>query len=331
MKVFISWSGDKSRAVAQALHDWIPFVINEAKPFMSADSDSIESGQRWSAVIAKELESTNFGIICTTASNQFAPWLNFEAGALAKQIGDARVAPVAIDLKPSEIKQPLGQFNGDALTLVGIRRLLRSVNNAANAPLSEKLLDPAIDMWWPKLEEKIQSLPEDDGGDPATAKRADSDILLEVLDSVRALVRAQQSPTSADRLRAALAEAASLSERLTQAQTRYTAEGRPISWGELSDLRAHNVIAPETYDERFDHLVEVYGPREAKRILRAEAIAEREADDEAKAEYLAEQAGLDQMRAENLAEQQEADQALAEHLAEQESAAQERAEREAED
>jgi hypothetical protein len=89
MKVFLSWSGEKSRAVATALRAWLPYVNAEVEPWMS-ESD-IEPGARWSAEIAKELESTSFGIACVTSGNQGSPWLNFEAGALAKQLSTSRV------------------------------------------------------------------------------------------------------------------------------------------------------------------------------------------------------------------------------------------------
>jgi hypothetical protein len=108
MKVFLSWSGEKSRAVAGALRDWLPSLINEVDPFVSGKD--IAAGARWQSEISGKLESSNFGIVCVTSDNQTAPWLNFEAGALAKVVGSSRVVPLAADLKVTDVKLPLGQF-----------------------------------------------------------------------------------------------------------------------------------------------------------------------------------------------------------------------------
>ena len=53
MKVFISWSGENSHKVATALHDWLPYIIQAVKPFMS--SGDILKGERWTDVLAREL------------------------------------------------------------------------------------------------------------------------------------------------------------------------------------------------------------------------------------------------------------------------------------
>ena len=79
MKVFISWSGAKSKAVADALGEWLPQVLQSVVPFVS--SDSIRAGGRWQAEVASALEETSVGIVCVTTDNQVEPWLNFEAGA----------------------------------------------------------------------------------------------------------------------------------------------------------------------------------------------------------------------------------------------------------
>jgi hypothetical protein len=64
MKVFISWSGTRSQALAQSLRDWLPLVLHFVEPWLS-EAD-IAAGERWAQSVAKELETCNFGIICVT-------------------------------------------------------------------------------------------------------------------------------------------------------------------------------------------------------------------------------------------------------------------------
>jgi hypothetical protein len=82
MKVFISWSGSRSKQIAKLLHDWLPIVLQNIEAFMSIEE--IEKGMRWFSSIATELQNCNFGSVCLTPENLTAPWIHFEAGALAK-------------------------------------------------------------------------------------------------------------------------------------------------------------------------------------------------------------------------------------------------------
>lgn len=51
MKVFISWSGNKSHKVAMIFREWLPSVIQSLEPYVS--SEDIDKGARWSSDIAK--------------------------------------------------------------------------------------------------------------------------------------------------------------------------------------------------------------------------------------------------------------------------------------
>ena len=59
MKIFISWSGERSEALAKALRDWMQLVLHFAQPWLS--QSDIKAGDRWNVEIAKELENCNFG------------------------------------------------------------------------------------------------------------------------------------------------------------------------------------------------------------------------------------------------------------------------------
>ena len=50
-----------------------------------------------------------YGIICLTTENTSAPWINFEAGAIAKSL-DSRVTALMVNIKPSDIKGPLSRY-----------------------------------------------------------------------------------------------------------------------------------------------------------------------------------------------------------------------------
>ena len=96
MKVFISWSGGTSRAVAEVLHWWLPRVIQGVRPFVSAKD--IDKGANWTVELARELEDAAFGIICLTPDNLTSPWLHYEAGAITRSV-DSRVCPLLYGLK----------------------------------------------------------------------------------------------------------------------------------------------------------------------------------------------------------------------------------------
>ena len=82
MRVFLSWSGTLSKAIACALAEWLPYVVSPAKPWMS--EHDIQAGSLWERELSEHLDATDCGVLLLTKENQDAPWLLFEAGVLSK-------------------------------------------------------------------------------------------------------------------------------------------------------------------------------------------------------------------------------------------------------
>jgi hypothetical protein len=186
MKLFISWSGNRSQAAAAVLRAWLPDVIQGVQPWLSAVD--IAAGERWSRSVEGALSASRFGILCITKTNQGAPWLLFEAGALAKTIDDAFVCPYLIGVEPHELDRgPLTLFQAKVATKDGTLDLVRSVNRAMqDERLSDEKLERSFERWWPDLEKALVELP------PETAtreRRSADDVMDELLISVRELLR----------------------------------------------------------------------------------------------------------------------------------------------
>ncbi len=190
MKVFISWSGDKSKAAAEALRDWLPLVIQSVIPWMSRKD--IAAGASWNKALAKELGETKYGIICLTKMNLNEPWINFETGAISKTINDdAFVCPYLIDLEPGQIPPgPLVQFQAKKADQDQTFELLQGINNAM--PEKEKKvpeinLERLFSKLWPDLKQKLDELPQDEGGEAPL--RQTEDMVAEILEIVREINR----------------------------------------------------------------------------------------------------------------------------------------------
>jgi len=188
MKVFISWSGNTSKRVAEAIRDWLPTVLQTVKPYFTPSD--IEKGTRWSTDIAQELDDSKAGIFCVTKDNINSQWLMFEAGAISKKIDQSLVCPILIGLENSDINGPLTQFQTTLFEKNDFKKLISDLNKAnTENTLEESVLHTVFETFWPELEKKILSTIKEDGVDISkdVGIRSDREVIEEILDLSRAL------------------------------------------------------------------------------------------------------------------------------------------------
>jgi len=157
--VFISWSGDESKRVADALHRWLPHFIQVLDPWMSATD--IHAGSRWQPAIAENVYKCAFSIICVTPRNLSSPWLLFEAGALSNAIDAKRVCPFLIGVKIHQLQGPLSQFQAVEADEAGIRQLIYSLNHGlGDERLSDGQVEQSLEKFLPELKRALSSVRE---------------------------------------------------------------------------------------------------------------------------------------------------------------------------
>jgi hypothetical protein len=216
MLVFLSWSGDRSKAVAHALQKWLAEVIHFVEPWMSTD---IDKGARWSDELSSRLEQSRIGIMCLTAQSLRSPWIFFEAGALAKT-KDALVCNLLVDIPASKVILPLGQFQHTTTSRDDMFRLLQSIN-AALPSSGEKCLTPGVlervfTNNWPRLQADLEKIANTSYPDEAVTRPAPPplDLMSETVGSI---------------LFEAPAKSLSLEEIVVQFFSRMQPDGRVIS------------------------------------------------------------------------------------------------------
>ncbi|MFD5512852.1 hypothetical protein ACFWIB_34560 [Streptomyces sp. NPDC127051] len=180
--MFLSWSGPRSKAVAEFLGDWLPDVIQAVDPWIS--SRNIPQGGRPLPAIADELSGANFGIACITAENVDAPWINFEAGALSKELGGSHVVPFLLGIEKAQVAGPLSQFQMTVGTeKEEVRKLILDINDRlGESAIAGDRLERSFERNWDALRMKVEGIIS--GGAPegtASPKRPVEDVLDEIL------------------------------------------------------------------------------------------------------------------------------------------------------
>lgn len=185
MRVFLSWSGTRSRLAAEAMRNWLPLVLQNVTAYFTPED--IDKGTRWNSEIRTELSKCDFGVIFLTPENQHSPWILFEAGALSK-LESAKVAPLLIDLEPSDVSGPLAQMQLTGSTQEEVLKLLKSINSClGDLSLEPSRLERIFKALWEELDQKLTQARQVKISNLTPKRRSERDLLEEVLERVRAI------------------------------------------------------------------------------------------------------------------------------------------------
>ncbi|WP_072802413.1 toll/interleukin-1 receptor domain-containing protein [Rhodococcoides yunnanense] len=197
--IFISWSGDRAKAVATVLEEWLPLLFDDIKPWTS--SGAIDPGNKWLYEINGHIQSSVFGIVIVTLENKEAPWLNFEAGAIGATFSGNdnynRVAPIMVDFSsPREMPNTLSQYQSVELDRPGMLGVVKSIATVLGK--EEQWIVARFDSQWntqSALLEKAKTTAS------SSAHRTPDQKIDEILDSVRELKSSESDQVAKMRTR----------------------------------------------------------------------------------------------------------------------------------
>ena len=146
-----------SHDVAKALKIWLP---NLFQPLATEDvflsSQDIAKGASWFNALGKVLDACDFGILCLTQANMSAPWILYEAGAVAKRLDQANVVPLLIGISTKDLTSPLSHLNAAGASKDEIRKLVDTINQRlGQRSLDQKKFDVAFKLNWPRLKKDL--------------------------------------------------------------------------------------------------------------------------------------------------------------------------------
>jgi hypothetical protein len=159
------------------------FSTHYVEPWLS-EAD-LAAGDRRAQAVAKELEASNFGIICVTPENVGSPWVLFEAGALAKSMQGARVIPLLFNLGIGDITGPLAQFQAKKVEKGGLGDAIQSLNSTKDQSIPEARAKQLFEALWPEFEKQLDSI--SDEAPTEKHMRPQHEILEELVTEVRGL------------------------------------------------------------------------------------------------------------------------------------------------
>lgn len=190
MKVFISWSKERSRRVGELLDEWLQGVLQAIRPWIS--TKDIEKGSWWFNEINNQLSGVSLGIVCLTSENLNNPWILFESGVLSKGLSSNRVFTLLIDIEPSDVKGPLSHFNHSKPDKDGIYKMVTALNKLLEEnALESSVLERVFDLHWKIFKEGFDNIIKETEvqKEKEATVRSEEDILSEILSITRSLDR----------------------------------------------------------------------------------------------------------------------------------------------
>jgi TIR domain len=164
MRLFISWSGERSHGLAVVMKKWLEthFSGHGISAFVSSD---IKKGSAWLSALNAELQQADAGLVCLTAKSLDSEWVLFEVGALSTAValrtGEARIFTYLLDVDPAALQGPFSVYQSTVATKEDTLKLVNSLLGYLDLdPMSAGAFAPA----WDDLSAKLQQI----GKEPVT-------------------------------------------------------------------------------------------------------------------------------------------------------------------
>jgi hypothetical protein len=157
-------------------------MFERVEPFVS--KADVEAGSRGFDDIKGKLDGSSFCIAVVTKETENAPWINFEAGALSKQVANAhvRIVPCLVGYESEgDLVGPLKQFQAKMLNKQGIIETLQTLCKAVSINWTDK--ERPFERLWDEYDEKFKKAAET--GKSKLVARPDKDMLKEVVTLTR--------------------------------------------------------------------------------------------------------------------------------------------------
>lgn len=153
IKLFLSWSGDSSKGIAEIFRGWLQAYSTELDVFFTPDG--IEAGMRWNDELSRTLEECEIGIFIYTRQNVDSLWMAFEAGALSKRISTGRVIPLIFGEPELKLKAPLSQFQAKRFSKKGVFETLESINHCLGDKRTRDGINNFMNLTWEGVNTRV--------------------------------------------------------------------------------------------------------------------------------------------------------------------------------
>ena len=145
MLLFIGWSGETSKKIAESLKRWIENVNPNVVPFVSFEDISL--GANWNSALSKALTDANYGVLCVTPDNMKAPWLLYETGLMEAAMrqhnpqGEPYITPLLFGVEHSgNLPSPLSHYQSAKFNRETMRRLVTQTNDVCRKLYGAELM-----------------------------------------------------------------------------------------------------------------------------------------------------------------------------------------------
>jgi len=151
MSIFISWSGEVSRAVAYSLKDLMEKSLPGVRDNIFISIEHLRKGKKWRQKLDNALNEASVCLGIITQKNQCAPWLNYEIGAIAfnnaieqdKKI----ICPLLYDFGTLIENHPFNNYQCSKIEKKELEKTFKEIGKLFNYRFDKGIFDIAYEMF----------------------------------------------------------------------------------------------------------------------------------------------------------------------------------------